>query len=397
MQVPRHSTDSQGTPLTAGQANEEMERVMSTERRIKGFTLIELLVVIAIIALLIAILLPGLGEARRIARTVVCSAGLQQYGVGTQSYSADHQDRIWGFTWNRGRDGRGEYHMAEPNLHHSVLIPGGVLDDNMSWSARQAVYIMRHRGDRSGVRYDGRQPITLITGWSPHHYYSHLVLNDYLAQRLPEPMVTCPEDRNRLRWASDVTAFDLGVFAPDDPPGGSPSGGPNTRKRWPYSSSYVVTTAAWEGSPPAQRIAQISHGTYYPPPANQAHLMRLGNRLLSDVVAPSQKVHQYDMVQRHFGKNKVPWVVENHRQPLSFFDGSVVVRSNYDANKGWRRNQVGGTPAHFQVGTAQWFGYSPQRFEEGAAATGWGFYRFTAGGLYGYDFGGRELQNTLLQ
>ena len=55
-----------------------------------GFTLIELLVVISIIALLVAILVPSLGMARRVARKTVCSTLLRGYGLATEMYANDN-------------------------------------------------------------------------------------------------------------------------------------------------------------------------------------------------------------------------------------------------------------------------------------------------------------------
>lgn len=58
----------------------------------RGFTLVELLVVIAAVAVLLAILMPGLWAARRRAKTVVCQGNLKQWGsfsVRTRTKTTD--------------------------------------------------------------------------------------------------------------------------------------------------------------------------------------------------------------------------------------------------------------------------------------------------------------------
>lgn len=54
----------------------------------RAFTLIELLVVISVVALLISVLLPALGEARKHARSILCRNNLRQIGVYMNSYIA---------------------------------------------------------------------------------------------------------------------------------------------------------------------------------------------------------------------------------------------------------------------------------------------------------------------
>ncbi|MBI1368893.1 MAG: prepilin-type N-terminal cleavage/methylation domain-containing protein [Planctomycetes bacterium] len=59
-----------------------------------GFTLIELLVVVAIIALLIAILLPGLSRAREVARRTRCASNLRQVTLGAILYGGENKNAL---------------------------------------------------------------------------------------------------------------------------------------------------------------------------------------------------------------------------------------------------------------------------------------------------------------
>jgi len=59
-----------------------------------GFTLIELLVVIAIIALLLAILMPGLSRVRAQSKNVVCKANLRHWALIFQIYVQDNDNKF---------------------------------------------------------------------------------------------------------------------------------------------------------------------------------------------------------------------------------------------------------------------------------------------------------------
>jgi len=60
----------------------------------EGFTLIELLVVVGIIALLVAMLLPALNQAREASNRIKCADNLRQLGQGCFLFAADYQGRL---------------------------------------------------------------------------------------------------------------------------------------------------------------------------------------------------------------------------------------------------------------------------------------------------------------
>jgi prepilin-type N-terminal cleavage/methylation domain-containing protein/prepilin-type processing-associated H-X9-DG protein len=69
-----------------------MHEFRARHRPLRAFTLIELLVVIAIIALLIGILLPAIGAARKTAKNLQCASGMRQLATGWHLYANDNQD-----------------------------------------------------------------------------------------------------------------------------------------------------------------------------------------------------------------------------------------------------------------------------------------------------------------
>jgi prepilin-type N-terminal cleavage/methylation domain-containing protein len=360
-------------------ARHQMTRHTETlNMKSRGFTLIELLVVIAIIALLIGILLPALGEARKTAKLVLDMNNQKQLGTGLNSYATDYQDKNATFSWQAG----------------TTESPFGVPTSNLVAAAHQAIWIIRERG--------GRDDITPPDSWIPHVLYSHLPLQDYLASRLPEKLVVSPSDINRLRW-QDWRGYENWEYVPN--PAGKAGGKMNNNdKRWPYSSSYSAVVALYDkgqsrnikaasGTYVSRRLKWGgSHSTYLVPGGAD-----LGATNASEVNFPAQKVIMHDDAARYMGKTEMFYGYADARLATLMFDASVNVRFNADANIGWdpQSPTTRGTDV-------DWFDYAmdlrpagrwepPTRNGELLDPNVRGYYHWTRGGLRGLDFGGSEI------
>ncbi len=152
----------------------------------RGFTLIELLVVIAIIALLMAIIAPGLRRAKEAAKRIRCRSRLKQWGIAVQMYTADNNSKIMSMV---------KYWGGRPYPHYIMDLPRRDNNGRTEWN---------------------------IEGINP---YIEAFSTSYLADGEATDMITCPNNSGEfmqdwvktINWPNhDFVEFAYSYFAGGD-------------------------------------------------------------------------------------------------------------------------------------------------------------------------------------
>ncbi len=149
----------------------------------KRFTLIELLVVIAIIAILAAMLLPALNQARERARMISCASNVKQLGVGATLYGSDSLDYIplgeTNVNWGGDQFTRFFHQRLAPHLGMAVKVfncpSAGADEGRPSWlQTDPAVY--KVNGNVSHLTYGSIASVSGVVGygsWLPRKFANY--------------------------------------------------------------------------------------------------------------------------------------------------------------------------------------------------------------------------------
>ncbi len=365
-----------------------------------AFTLIELLVVIAIVALLVAILLPGLAEARRAGKQAKNVTNMKGMGTAVQTYASDFKDNI-------------------PLFNRGISIPEGsnkLANPISDWGRKQVINTTQPGWWNNAWSYDVIDRVIGLSGglsdanatkrgaFLPYLRYYPIAMANYLAGKLPDPSYVNPLDRVRSNIIGQT-----GDFLRSDSVGTQFNLGSDVQTIFCFSSSYEPNWGHLQSDRgPGLSNMYREDETGIPGADVTIDAKKLfGHRRTSEVIAPADKVFMFDRVARQSGRTPLPF-----RHPLAlvthvFWDSSVRVVRSSDMNiGGW----VYGPPARPVAAneTECTWDAVPEQGDDpypapvippgreqstGNNATIWslyGYHRWTMDGLRGRDVNGKQ-------
>jgi hypothetical protein len=190
-------------------------------------------------------------------------------------------------------------------------------------------------------RKTGNDMFPRLDDRAPQRRFSHAVIVDYMADKIPEETAACPEDKLLLGWQKN----------PDDYPDLNEQGGDAYSKMFPYASSYQFVPASWAPDKRTGNVQTVyqhsNHDLFWFPLATE-----LGKRQIREVDFPSSKVQMFDFYDRHSVPNGQFYAYPDAKTDILFFDGSVRYLMTGDSN-------VSFLPNNPQNANSQKFSYIP--------------------------------------